>query len=204
MKTDAPKTALNVTRKLSADAALLVILRPGSQLGLSVCEHYPIRRLALATTQYLHFGEVGVFCYDWLRDRDSQLLGVRFSAFTENNEFFESVRRFDNVAVKEKEISVEIYLSKAGVVEPTLSCDQALAYGEVFRSSGGAYVFAFGCEELQESDWIRLRDLNVEWLQFQVDLGDPNERTLSGLKTKILSTVLTLSLKVDHWFKPSR
>ena len=166
-------------------------------------------RDSIGTTQYLHFGEVGVFCYDWLRDRDSQLLGVRFSAFTDKNGFFESLGRcrtgpLDNVVVKEKEISVEIYLSDAEEFEPTLSCDQALLYGEIFRSRGGAYVFAFGCEELQESDWIRLRDLNVEWVQFQADLGDPNERTLSGLKTKILSTVLTLSLKVDHWFKPSR
>ncbi len=194
-----PKPILDRAGLPSTDAALLVVLRSGSRPALSVCERYPIRRLALGNTRYLHVGKVSLMFYDWLRDGNNQLLGMRVCRFADWEELCKSLAHLDGVVVAGDQIGVEIYLSEERAIEPALSCDQAFMYNELFRSRDGECVLAFGCECLGESDWKRLHDLDVEWVQFQVEVCDPLERTLSGVKAKVLDAVFTSSMKVDRW-----
>ena len=196
---------LNLNLSWIGQAYLLLMLHSWSYCDLDpgrLCRFVSATQYddwSLGNTRYLHVGKVSLMFYDWLRDGNNQLLGMRVCRFADWEELCKSLAHLDGVVVAGDQIGVEIYLSEERAIEPALSCDQAFMYNELFRSRDGECVLAFGCECLGESDWKRLHDLDVEWVQFQVEVGDPLERTLSGVKAKVLDAVFTSSMKVDRW-----
>lgn len=141
-----------------------MLLRP--QLALAKDLTWPLQGFAVDNTEYhdVGLGEWTGF-YDWLRDSDGGLLGVRYW-LNSGTEFLVShtqtlpyVSRASN--------HIEIYFSERRVVDPKLSCDQAFLYDALFRSSHEEYAIAFGTEDLSRVDLEKLEETKAEWPQLR-------------------------------------
>jgi hypothetical protein len=146
---------------------LLLILR--SQLTLAKDLKRPLKSFVVGKKQYhdAGFGEWTVF-YDWLRDSDGKLLGVRYWLEQDTEFLVDYTKRLGYVqAVSTRHI--EIYFSERRAVDPKLSCDHAFLYDAIFRSDDGEHAIGFGVEELSDDNLRTLQDAKGEW----VDVSDP-------------------------------
>lgn len=133
---------------------LLVLLRP--QLVLGWAEKYPIRRLVLEDTSCEHAPESVLFFYDWLRNAEGDLLGVRCYP---GGESLSSAAELEYVKARHcspEHCGLEIFFSEDREFEPEHSGDQQFTYNDPFQSKHGESIIAFGSEVLSESDRIRL------------------------------------------------
>jgi hypothetical protein len=140
---------------------LLVLL--GSALTLARDVRWPMAGFTIGEEKYYDasFGDWTGF-YDWLRDAEGGLLGVRYTPF-EQTEFL--TRELENLHYVKADPPrhLEIYFSKRREIDPKRSCDQAFLYDAVFRSDKGSYAIGFGMEELNESDLRGLETIGAGW-----------------------------------------
>jgi hypothetical protein len=140
---------------------LLVILQP--QLTLARHLRWPLKGFVVGNKQYLDaaFGDWTGF-YDWLRDADGNLLGVRYTPFEDTEFLIEHTEKLSYVKADPSR-HIEIYFSESRAVEAKLSCDQEFLYDAVFRSDDGDYAIGFGTEELSEANLHSLEKTEAEW-----------------------------------------
>jgi hypothetical protein len=139
-----------------------VILR--SQLTLAKDLRWPLKGFAVGDKRYhdAGFGAWTAF-YDWLRDSEGKLLGVRYWLEQDTEFLVDYTKRLGYVeAVPARHI--EIYFSERRAVDPKLSCDQAFLYDAIFRSDDGEYAIGFGVEELSDDNLRSLQDATAEWV----------------------------------------
>lgn len=140
---------------------LLVILR--SQLTLAKGLRWPLTGFSVGDKRY-HDAGLGAWTafYDWLRDSEGKLLGVRYWLEQDTEFLVEHTKLMKYVqAVPSRHI--EIYFSERRAIDPRLSCDQAFLYDAIFRSEDGEYAIGFGMEELSDANLRSLRDTGAEW-----------------------------------------
>lgn len=149
-------------KNVEANPCLLVLLRPTLTLARNV--KWPLKEFTIGDMRYrdANFGEWTGF-YDWLRNGDGDLLGIRYTPF-EQTEFL--TRELKDLAYVEADPPrhIEIYFSERRAIDPNLSCDQALLYDAIFRSDDGEYAIGFGMEELSESNLRSLETMGAEWV----------------------------------------
>lgn len=154
------------TVKSPADRpCLLVVLRP--KLTLAKSPAWPLKGFALDSKEYRDaaLGEWTGF-YDWLRDADGSLLGVRYW-LNEGTEFLaQQAHALDYVSVDPSRF-IEIYFSDRRQVAPKLSADQDFLYDPVFRSDDGEYALGFAMEDLGESDLRNIEKAQADWGAFR-------------------------------------
>lgn len=140
---------------------LLVILRP--QLTLAKDLRWPLKGFVLGEKQYhdANFGEWTGF-YDWLRDREGGVLGVRYTPFEETEFLTKELKALAYVKVDPPR-HLEIYFSDRREFDEKRSCDQEFLYDAIFRSGDGEYAIGFGMEELNESNLRSLEKAGAEW-----------------------------------------
>jgi hypothetical protein len=156
-----PESRTDVSEKPNDRPCLLVILGP--RLTLARDLQWPLKGFLVGNKQYLDaaFGEWTGF-YDWLRDTDGNLLGVRYAP-SEDTEFL--IERVTNLSYVKADPSrdIEIYFSQKRTVDAKHSCDQAFLYDAIFHSDDGDYAIGFGIEELSETDIYTLEKAEAEW-----------------------------------------
>jgi hypothetical protein len=141
---------------------LLVIFR--AELTLSKDIQWPLKGFAVGDRQYneVNIGGWTGF-YDWLRDSEENLLGVRYSPFKDCEFLIERTAKLQYVK-PDFPRNIEIYFSERREVEAGFSCDQDFLYDAIFRSDDGEYAIGFGMEELTEANLRSLGVVAAEWV----------------------------------------
>lgn len=142
---------------------LLVVLRP--QLTLAKNLHWPLSGFVLDGSSYRDagFGDWTDF-YDWLRDADGNVLGVRYWLQTDTQFLVEYAKGLGYVQADPPRY-VEIYFSERRGFVPQLSADQDFLYDAVFRSDDGVYAIGFGLGGLSESEMRSLQGIEARWAE---------------------------------------
>jgi hypothetical protein len=140
---------------------LLVILR--SKLILAKDLKWPLNSFAIGDRSFhdAGFGEWTAF-YDWLRDSEGKLLGVRYWLEKDTEFLIDHCRGLSYVQTTPSR-HIEIFFSDGRAVDPKLSCDQAFLYDAIFYSDDGEYAIGFGIEDLSAQDLQALQNGEVEW-----------------------------------------
>ena len=158
---------------------LLVLLR--ARLVLGWAEKYPIRRLSLGATSFEPVSDPTLCFYDWLRNAEGNLLGVRCYP---DGESLSSAARLEYCkrkgATSEKSWELEIFFSEEREIKPEFSVDQDFMYNELFHSKQGESIIAFGGEGVNDSDRIRLQSMVAKWANFEIEYGDSSDDPTPG------------------------
>jgi hypothetical protein len=109
------------------------------------------------------FGDWTEF-YDWLRDADGNVLGVRYWLRTDT-EFLVDYAKGLGYVQADPSRYVEIYFSERRGFVPQLSGDQDFLYDAVFRSDDGVYAIGFGLGGLSDSDMRSLQSIEARWAE---------------------------------------
>jgi hypothetical protein len=108
------------------------------------------------------FGDWTEF-YDWLRDSEGNVLGVRYW-LRADTEFLAEYSRGMSYVQATPSRHIEIYFSEVRKADPQCSCDQDFLYDAIFCSEDGEYAIAFGTGGLSESDLRSLESLGANWV----------------------------------------
>ena len=135
-----------------------------AELTLARDIQWPLKAFTIGDRQYseINIGDWTGF-YDWLRDSEANLLGVRYSPFKDCEFLIERTAKLQYVK-PDFPRNIEVYFFGRRSVEPKLSCDQDFAYAAIFRSDDGEYAIGFGMENLTESDLRSLEKAGAEWV----------------------------------------
>lgn len=148
-------------------SCVIVIL--GDQLAKGGA--WPITRLVSNGKCYRDcgFGEFTEF-YDWLRDSDDELLGVRYNLCEDTEFLFDYAQRRDYMLSKEAGHwkYLEIYFSEKWDVDPLRSSDQGFVYDPVFRSDDNEIAIAFDMGWLGKSERQSLERRTSIWAEARV------------------------------------
>jgi hypothetical protein len=126
-----------------------------------------LKGFAVGSKQYrdANFGNWTGF-YDWLRDSDANLLGVRYW-LREDTEFLVGLTKGLSYVEAVPSRHIEVYFSDRRGVDQGRSSDQAFLYDAIFRSDDGEYAVGFGMEELSEANLRSLQDTVTQWTEVQ-------------------------------------
>jgi hypothetical protein len=144
---------------------LIVALK--SKLALAQSPVWPVKGFTLNGTEY-HDTELGEWTgfYDWLRDSNGALLGVRYW-LNEGTELLVQHVRVLGYASVDPSRFIEIYFSERREIDDTLSADQEFLYDPVFRSDDGGYALSFAMEGLSEAEVRSIVETQADWMTFQ-------------------------------------
>ena len=144
---------------------LLVMLQP--QLVLAKIRPWPLAGFTCKGRRYRDagFGEWTEF-YDWLRNSDATVLGVRYWLSTETAFLADYAKDLPYIKIDPSR-NLEIYFSERREINQSRSCDQDFLYDGIFRSDDGQYAIGFGMGGLTETDIIGLEKLGASWAEAQ-------------------------------------
>jgi hypothetical protein len=146
---------------LGTAKCLVIFLRP--RLTLGEMTSWPYDKLDAFGEQYTSIAGEWTGFYDWLRDHDRTLLGVRYWPFESTQFVIRIAKELSYVHVVEEKC-LEIFFSSHRASLDHLSSDQDFLYDPVYTSHSGACALAFSTEDLSESDNTSIRNANAEWV----------------------------------------
>lgn len=129
------------------EACLLVVLRP--EVVLALAPQCPSDHFMLGGTRYEDLGQ-GDFLgfYDWLRDSEKRVIGVRHNIFDEFNFPYDAVFNLPYVLVDLKTKSIEMYFSDCRNIEESFSDDQCFSSNRMYKSNNGEVALSFYADRL--------------------------------------------------------
>jgi len=149
----------------ASQSCLLIVLRP--QLTLSRSSFRPCGQFLLDDKLFRDAGEGDwTGFYDWLRDENANLLGVRHWPF-ENTEFLITLVEKLSYARVQPKHSFEVFFSQQRKVCDSLSCDQDFLYNPVFKADDGDCAVAYGIEDLTQANIEQLEKVEAHWLKLR-------------------------------------
>src|SRR5205823_2629880 len=101
--------------------------------------------------------------YDWLRNPDRRLLGVRYWPFEATEFVIQRASNLPYVRTAERRY-VEIFFGDERYSNTQLSKDQDFLYDPVYATPSGACALAFSTEDLLEADYEAIRAAKAEWV----------------------------------------
>jgi hypothetical protein len=140
---------------------LIVMLQ--EELTLANGIRWPLKAFRLEGTVYqdVGLGEWTGF-YDWMRQSNGDLIGVRYTPLADNRELFESTRSLGYTKADASK-GLAIYFDAMQVVDDQRSCDQEFQYDAVFKSDEYGWAIAFDTIALTAEDRQRLRRIVRRW-----------------------------------------
>jgi hypothetical protein len=155
------KQVEHIDENTQSRECLLVMLQP--QIALARIRPWPLPGFVCEGQHYRDagFGEWTEF-YDWLRDSDSNVLGVRYWLSSETEFLAHQARELSYVHLDALRC-IEIYFSERREVDQSLSSDQDFLYDAIFRSDDGQYAIGFGVGELNEAELSSLQSVGAKW-----------------------------------------
>lgn len=144
---------------------LVAFLLPKLRLGIA--GPWPLSSFCALNVTYkpLAFGD-GLGFYDWLRDLDRRILGVRLWPFDLAYPTLASANTLDYVEVEAGK-NISIHFVRHPQVASAFSCDQDFLYSALFGSERGDLAVAFGLEDLTAEETGSLRSLAVDWVALE-------------------------------------
>jgi len=138
-----------------------------SRLALAESPTWPLKEFTLNGKKFhdTRLGEWTGF-YDWLRDSNGGLLGVRYW-LSEGTELLEEHARVLTYTKVDPSRHIEVYFSERKDFDANLSADQEFLYDPVFRSDDGSYALGFAMDGLSESDIRNLENAQADWIAFE-------------------------------------
>ena len=133
-----------------------LVLILGETLTILIQQTWPVSLLRHAGREYADtgHGEVTGF-YDWLRNANGDLLGVRYTPFESTEFVLEALAAKEYVRVVPRKF-IEIYFGGAKHPDERRSNDQAFLYAALLSGGDETLALALGTEELTSADLNRL------------------------------------------------
>src|SRR6266850_1141905 len=123
-----------VGREVSAKNRLTLVMFLWPRLTLSESHNWPVKQLRAQNEIYFPASSDWSGFYDWLRDENGTLFGLRYSPFPEAEFITEVVKNLPYVRVHEG-LDVEFFFTNdLRVAAPALSCDQDFLYAQLFKT----------------------------------------------------------------------
>ena len=88
------------------------------------------------------FGDFTGF-YDWLRNKDGEVIGVRYLPVDELKFLWHALANLPYVKVNQKIKSIEFYFSNDRTVDESVSDDQDFGSNSVYKSDDGIFAISF-------------------------------------------------------------
>src|SRR5207248_2896449 len=101
--------------------------------------------------------------YDWLRDADQRLLGVRYWPFESTELVIARSTELAYVSTNRQRY-IEIFFANERHVKQELSKDQEFLYDPVYVSPSGGCAVAFSTDGLSEADYRSIAEASAEWV----------------------------------------
>lgn len=138
------------------DRCLLVECRTGEP-ALALTDQCPVGRLRIGDRDYVDsgFGDWTGF-YDWLRDFNGRIVGVRYWPFEETTFLIDLLCNRGYIVPGEKSY-LEIYFTKNRKVDRRKSDDQDFGSNKIFSSEQGTWLMSFDTQGLSVSEMESLR-----------------------------------------------
>lgn len=137
-----------------------VVLFLGPVLEVGTGTPWPLDCVEVGGRQLMNTGAGDVTgFYDWLRDAQGTLVGVRYWPFEGTLHILERVSNREYVRATTLKC-VQIFLSGFVEVDESKSKDQAFQYSAMFLSGDGDCALVVGAEDLDERDLARLANLS--------------------------------------------
>lgn len=90
--------------------------------------------------------------YDWLRDADGGIIGVRYLPFEASRAVCDAVAAFPYVDVTADRLSLAVFFSTEHAFDPASSGDQAFGGNRVFVAANGDYALTFDASTLNDAE----------------------------------------------------
>lgn len=104
------------------------------------------------------FGPFTTF-YDWLRDDEHRVVGVRFWPYQEAAFLLDVVVDLPNATVVEDQEYAEVFFSAGREFRPEISTDQDFGENYVLSSPSGGYALAFDSSRVDAPEVERIESL---------------------------------------------
>ena len=129
---------------------LIVVFR--DTLALSVAPSCPEASFEYDNVAYEDqgFGDFTGF-YDWLRNRERSVIGVRYLPADELDFLCNAVEGLPYASVDWRIRSIELYFSESRNVDESISNDQAFGDNRLFKSATGTFCLSFNVSEVIQS-----------------------------------------------------
>lgn len=88
--------------------------------------------------------------YDWLRDSEERVIGIRYYPFEDVDFLFEVIRSFEYIEIAADNNSFNIYFSDERHIDESKSDDQSFGDNKVYKSESGEYLISFNATGVKE------------------------------------------------------
>jgi hypothetical protein len=149
---------------VSAKSSLTLIMFFWPRLTLAESPSWPIKQLQVGSELYVPVSPDWSGFYDWLRDNNGNLLGIRFSSFPETEFLIHALSGLPYTYVEGND-TVEIFLTSGRRRSvPERSCDQDFLYDQVFKSASGKHALAVCTDGLMETELRAISGADADWI----------------------------------------
>lgn len=151
-----------MARDTSSSLTLIIFLWP--RLTLAESLSWPVTQLHAKNEVYRTVSSDWSGFYDWLRDDNGSLFGLRYSPFPETGFITEVVKGLPYARVYGS-YAIEVFFSQQ-IREPVpeRSCDQDFLYDQVFKTDSGKYAIAFATDGLTAAELRAISQADADWL----------------------------------------
>jgi len=134
------------------------------RLTLAESPSWPIKQLQVGSELYVPASSDWSGFYDWLRDKNGNLLGMRFSPFPETEFLIQALSGLLYTHV-EGDDTVEIFFaSDLRKPVPERSSDQDFLYDQVFKTASGKHALAVCTDGLTETELRAISGADADWI----------------------------------------
>jgi hypothetical protein len=140
---------------------LVLFLRP--KLAMAEMTEWPRDRLSAFGETYSSCAGEWTGFYDWLRNADRRLLGIRYGPFETTAFVISQASQFSYVKAHEGN-HLEIFFANERDVKPELSTDQEFLYDPAYLAPSGECALTFALDGLSKADHQFIARASVEWV----------------------------------------
>jgi hypothetical protein len=138
-------------------------------MGLALTTNWPVTSIAVNGQTYSPVGPAWSGFYDWLRDSDSRLLGVRYHP-SEQTAFVLKQASELTYAQLGSYGDVCLFFSSQRSFDPKKSADQDFLYDQVFVANDGSTAISFA-KELTREEVDCLKAASADWPDVRILYG---------------------------------
>jgi hypothetical protein len=136
---------------------------------MALTQDMPVASIAVDGQTYLPVGPEWSGFYDWLRNLEGRILGVRYHAVDETSFVLKAASQLKYVELERS--SLAIFFTEDHRFDVRESVDQAFIYDQVFMTGDGACCIAFATDNLSNDQLKSVKDLHIDRLNVAIQYG---------------------------------
>jgi|GEM_PF-4489811 len=143
------------------ESCLIVILK--EEMVLVATSECPSESFVFESNYYkdIGYGDFTGF-YDWLRNNDDQIIGVRYYPFKELEFLCDAIEHLSYIVIEPKTKILSLYFSDDHGAEQYSSDDQDFGDNRVYKSDAGEYAISFNAYGFFSYSGIIVDSLSAE------------------------------------------